>query len=77
MDKNELRLCIREAVKTALVVGTILSLINQSDILNTGIQSSLQLARIGLNFVVPFSVAFYSRYKLIRQLSQRSIKEIV
>jgi hypothetical protein len=44
----------------ALVVGTILMAINQSDVLLSGHLTSLVAAKIGLTYLVPFSVSTYS-----------------
>jgi len=50
----------RRAIGVALVVGTILMVINQADVLLSGHISSLVLAKNGLTYLVPFSVATYS-----------------
>jgi hypothetical protein len=50
----------RRAIAVALVVGTILMLINQADVLLTGHASALVVAKIGLTYLVPFSVSTYS-----------------
>lgn len=46
------------ALKVALVVGTILNLINQGNALWHG--ASVDWLRVGLNFLVPFLVSSYS-----------------
>ena len=48
------------AIAVALVVGTILVAINQADVLLGGHVSALVLAKIGLTYLVPFSVSTYS-----------------
>lgn len=50
----------RRAISVALVVGTILVAINQADVLLGGHVSALVIAKIGLTYVVPFSVSTYS-----------------
>ena len=50
----------RRAIAVALVVGTILMVINQADVLLTGHASALVAAKIGLTYLVPFSVSMYS-----------------
>ena len=50
----------RRAIAVALVVGTILMLINQADVLLPGHASALVVAKIGLTYLVPFSVSTYS-----------------
>ena len=47
----------RRSFKVALVIGTILNLINQGDALLAGTQ--LNWAKIALTFVVPYCVATY------------------
>ena len=48
------------AIRVALVVGTILVGINQSDVLLGGHLTALVAAKIGLTYLVPFSVSTYS-----------------
>lgn len=57
--------------RTALVVGTTLTLINHPDILSVPLTVHV-LLQCGLNFVVPFLVAGYSRYTLLRRLAAPS-----
>jgi len=44
----------------ALVVGTILIVINQADVLLGGQLTAVVVAKIGLTYLVPFSVSTYS-----------------
>jgi len=48
------------AIKVALLVGTILLAINQGDVILTRHVTMLVVAKIGLTYVVPFSVSNYS-----------------
>ena len=48
------------AVAVALLVGTVLAVINQADVLLSGHVTALVLAKIGLTYLVPFSVSTYS-----------------
>ena len=48
------------AIRVALIVGTILVGINQSDVLMSGDLTALVAAKIGLTYLVPFSVSTYS-----------------
>ena len=50
----------RRAFRVALVVGTIVMAINQSDVMLSGQLTSLVMAKIGLTYLVPFSVSLYS-----------------
>jgi hypothetical protein len=48
------------AIKVALVIGTILMVINQGDIMLSGHLTALVAAKILLTYTVPFSVSSYS-----------------
>lgn len=48
---------IRRTLKIALVVGMILTLINQSGVIFAGHATTVTWVRCGLNFVVPFVVS--------------------
>ena len=48
------------AIRVALVVGTILVGINQADVLLSGHVTALVAAKVGLTYLVPFSVSTYS-----------------
>jgi hypothetical protein len=50
----------RRAIGVALVVGTILLIINQAEVLLSGLITLLVVVKIGLNYLVPFSVSAYS-----------------
>jgi hypothetical protein len=63
----------RRAVGVSAVVGTILFLINQLDVVIAGHITPLVVAKILLTYLVPFSVATYSALqinKLARNASQ-------
>lgn len=53
------------SLKIALVVGTILCAINQYDVILSGSVELKDTIKIVLNFIVPFSVATYSKVQLI------------
>lgn len=55
------------AVKTALVVGTALTLINHPEVVGLVANTDLVLPLL-LNYLVPFLVAGYSRHRLLRRL---------
>ena len=55
---------IRRSVVVALVVGTVLNLINQSDALFG--DAPLILWRLALTYLVPFAVASYGSYAALR-----------
>ena len=57
----------QRSVKVALVVGTLLSLVNQGHLIfggNLTIETGL---RIGLNYLIPFSVATYTRFSVLKE----------
>lgn len=66
--KQSLFDCCNKSIKVSLIVGTILTLINQG----TGILSNaLRLQdclRIFFNFLIPLLVASYSRLSLLKEM---------
>ncbi len=70
--------CGRRSVKVALVVGTLLSLVNQTGAIfklafDTGI-----VVRILANYLIPFSVSTYSRMAIMNEqvmLAENDTKE--
>ncbi|MGH2793040.1 MAG: nitrate/nitrite transporter NrtS [Actinomycetota bacterium] len=52
-----LRTTLRKTVPIALVVGTILSLINQAGVVFGGDATTVTWIRIGANYLVPFCVS--------------------
>jgi hypothetical protein len=48
---------LRRTLKIALVVGAILTLINQVDVIAGGDATGLTWVKVGLNFCVPFVVS--------------------
>jgi hypothetical protein len=60
--RNALRICfrrehLRRTVKIALIVGTLLTAINQLDIIVKGSADALTWVKCGLNYCVPFIVS--------------------
>ena len=51
---------LRRAVQVALIIGTILLIINHADELLNGQVTDLVVAKIALTYLVPFSVSTYS-----------------
>jgi hypothetical protein len=60
--------CMRKSIPVCLTVGTILSLINQSEAIFSLTFSAEASIKIFLNYLVPLCVATYSRYKLMKEL---------
>jgi hypothetical protein len=56
------RVWLKPSIMTALVVGSLLTAINQSDRIRSGPWNFELFARIAGNLVVPFCVSAYSRY---------------
>ena len=48
---------LKRTIRIALVVGTILTLINQADVILRGQATALTAVKVGMNFVVPFVVS--------------------
>jgi hypothetical protein len=48
------------AIRAALLVGSILVVINQADVVLSGQLSALVVAKMGLTYLVPYSVSTYS-----------------
>ena len=63
------RACCAVALRTAATVGVVLTIINRPEIF-TGRATAGTWAQVGLNFLVPFLVATYSRWRLLRQLAR-------
>ena len=63
---------LRRTVKIAIVVGLILTAINQADVIARGHATTATWIRCGLNFVVPFVV---SNLGLLGGRDGRSVKE--
>jgi hypothetical protein len=60
--KQALRICrepehLRRTVKIALVVGTLLTAINQLDVILRGDATTITSVKCGLNYCVPFVVS--------------------
>lgn len=58
---------VKSAMRIALVVGTILNLVNQGGAILAG--SGISWSHVALNFLVPYCVASYSAAK--NEMSQR------
>jgi hypothetical protein len=60
--REALRICfqrehLRRTVRIALIVGTILTLINQADVIFRGDATTVTWVKAGLNYCVPFIVS--------------------
>jgi hypothetical protein len=57
---------VRQALKVAAVVGTVLFLINQLDVVLSGKVTPLVVLKIALTYVTPFLVSIYSALEINR-----------
>lgn len=64
---------VLDSLKIALVVGTILSVINQYDSILTWTYSGKDFLRIFLNYLVPFCVASISRAMHIKKEAKKEL----
>ncbi|MFM7022642.1 MAG: nitrate/nitrite transporter NrtS [Flavobacteriales bacterium] len=63
---------IVNALKVSMVIGTLLNLINNYDELFLGELSWLTCIKVGVTYLIPFSVSFYSSRKALAD-SQRLV----
>ncbi|MEQ8341895.1 MAG: nitrate/nitrite transporter NrtS [Marinovum algicola] len=61
------RSVVTRAFRVAIVVGTVLGLLNHGDAILAGTVNAGQFAKICLTFLVPFSVSTYSSVLAIRE----------
>lgn len=57
------------AVKISLIIGTLLTIINQGDMIINGIMPPLW--KIALTYLVPFGVSSYSSAKLLYEINTK------
>lgn len=60
---------LRRTIPVALVVGTILTTINQADVILSGAATAGTAVKVVLNFIVPFLVSNYGVLAGARRLS--------
>jgi len=65
------RVCIIRSVKVALVVGTILALINQYDAIFSGNLTPTNIFQILLTYLVPYSVSTFGSAMQARHIETR------
>ena len=74
--KGWLRLALRKdvaarAAKVSLVVGTLLAVINQGDVLVRGAVTAGVVTKIILTYLVPYGVATFASVQALRQQSKQ------
>lgn len=60
----------RVAVPVAAVVGTVISIVNQAEVIITGDMTAMTWVRIVVNYVVPYIVASVAYLSACRRTSQ-------
>lgn len=68
----KLKEIVVRSIKVALVVGTILGLINHSNAIFSGTMDSTRAFQMGLNYCVPYSVATYGAASQAAQAERRN-----
>jgi hypothetical protein len=58
---------VKTAIKVALIVGTILAVINHGDSIVEGTMESGDWLRVALTYLVPYSVSTYSAVKVLQR----------
>jgi hypothetical protein len=64
---------VQRALRVALVVGTLLFVINQADLVLRGELSSGVALKIGLTYLVPFTVSTYSALQINRSTDSGAV----
>ena len=63
---------ISRALLTALLIGTMLNIINSYDVFMEGKLTSRDIMKIMLTYVTPFCASLYSSMKAVKQLSLKN-----
>jgi hypothetical protein len=63
---------ISRALLTALLIGTMLNIINSYDVFMEGKMTSRNIIRVMLTYITPFCVSLYSSMKAVKQLSLKN-----
>jgi hypothetical protein len=61
---------VKRSLKVGLIVGTVLTLINQGDALLYGTLTNDMLWKIPLTYLVPYSVSTYAGVDVLRESSR-------
>jgi hypothetical protein len=62
------RVSLSRCIPTAVVVGTVLSLINQASVIFGGHATGATWVRVGMNFLIPFLVSSFGFYSSQRMM---------
>jgi len=63
---------ISRALLTALLIGTMLNIINSYEVFMEGKMTSRNIIRVMLTYITPFCVSLYSSMKAVKQLSLKN-----
>lgn len=65
---------IYRALLVALVIGTVLNLINSYDVFMEGQFTNRNILRIMLTYITPFCVSLYSSFKATEETDEKNIE---
>ena len=65
---------IYRALLVALVIGTVLNLINSYDVFMEGQFTNRNILRITLTYITPFCVSLYSSFKATGETDEKNIE---
>ncbi len=68
------KVIVYRSVKAALVVGSVLALINHYDGLISGVLTTKTILQIGLTYLVPYAVSTYGSAMQARHLEVRGVE---
>ena len=63
---------ISRALLTALLIGTMLNIINSYEVFMEGKMTGRNIIRVMLTYITPFCVSLYSSMKAVKQLSLKN-----
>jgi hypothetical protein len=66
MTKSPIWLLHRRSIKIALIVGTLLAIINYGDKMLTGAMLATDWLKLALTYFVPYAVATYSAWSALK-----------
>ena len=70
------KVCVYRSVKVALIVGSVIGLINHYDALFYGTLTTRRIFQILLTFLVPYSVATYGSAMQARYIELQKLKKL-
>ncbi len=73
LSKEEIIKLLKSSLKVSLIVGTVLSLVNQPSLIFNFSADTTQLIKIFFNYLIPLLVSAYSRFSLLNEISKKEI----